>query len=90
MTSRVLTPALAAAARRATTEAAAAGELRPAPAGSTATRFDQGERELILAWRSSGEYDRILADIVAGDPDLATRWRRAARALREPQVASNR
>lgn len=72
MTSRVLTPALAAAVNRARAEASASRELRSTPVGAATSPFEPNERELIAAWRSNGEYDRIVADIVAGDPDLAT------------------
>jgi hypothetical protein len=72
MTSRVLTPSLAAAVERARGRARASGELRMAPVGVTDSPFEAVERALIAAWRSSGEYDLIVADIVAEDPDLAT------------------
>ena len=73
MTSRVLAPSLAAAVDRAKDQARASGELRVTPVGETESPFEPEERALIAAWRSSGEYDRIVADIVARDPDLATR-----------------
>ena len=72
MTSRVLAPSLAAAVDRAKDQARASGELRVTPVGEPDSPFEPDERALIAAWRSSGEYDRIVADIVAGDPDLAT------------------
>lgn len=72
MTSRVLTPALAAAVDRARVEATASGGLRTTPVGSSPSPFEPDERELIAAWRSSGEYDRMVADMVVDDPDLAT------------------
>jgi hypothetical protein len=34
--------------------------------------LEAGKRALIATWHSRGEYDRIVADTVAGDPDLAT------------------
>jgi hypothetical protein len=30
------------------------------------------ERGVIAAWHSSGEYERIVVNIVAGDPEIAT------------------
>ena len=43
---------------------------RVTPVGEPDSPFEPDERALIAAWRSSGEYDRLVADIVAGDPDL--------------------
>lgn len=66
-----MSPALAAAVERAQAEARAAGELLPEPAGPVESPFDAAEREVIAAWHSSGEYERIVVDIVAGDPEIA-------------------
>jgi hypothetical protein len=69
---RVIAPALAAVVERARGQAAASGELLSQSASSTPSPFDSEERELIAAWHASGEYDHIVAAIVAHDPDLAT------------------
>lgn len=72
MTHPTMSPALAAAVERAQAEARAAGELLPEPAGPVESPFDAAEREVIAAWHSSGEYERIVVDIVAGDPEIAS------------------
>ena len=41
-------------------------EIRPSP-------LTTAEREMIIDWHRSGDYDRIVADLVTHDPDLATR-----------------
>ena len=53
-------------------EGRASGELRTAPASPVESPFDPAEREVIAAWHSSGEYERIVVNIVAGDPEIAT------------------
>jgi hypothetical protein len=72
---RTLTPELAATvdgADGAKDLAGSSGELLSLPAGSVRSPFDAAERELVAAWHSSGEYDRIVAEFVTDDPDLAT------------------
>lgn len=73
MTHPTMSPTLAAAIERAQAEAraAAASALLPEPAGPVESPFDAAERE-VAAWHSSGEYERIVVDIVAGDPEIAT------------------
>jgi len=72
MSIRSMTPALAAAVERARQHASATGELLAEPSGSFSSPFDPDEREVVAAWHSSGDYDRIVAELVADDPDLAT------------------
>jgi hypothetical protein len=71
MAHRTLSPAFAAAVERARTAARAAGELRDEPVGIAKPPFDASQREVVAAWRASGGYDRIVAEIVADDPELA-------------------
>lgn len=68
----MMTPVLAATVERARQAARASGELQLEPAGSVQSPFDPDERELIAAWHSSGDYERVVADIVTDDPEIAT------------------
>ena len=73
MANRVtISPELAAVVAAAREAAAEAGELRPAPTHAPAPVLSPEVRAAVADWRSSGDYDRTVAEIVAGDPDLAT------------------
>ncbi len=72
MSSRTLSPSLAAAVERARTEALAAGELRNSPVEIPPPPLTADELATIADWRSSGDYDRIVTQLVSDDPDLAT------------------
>ncbi len=72
MSSRTLSPSLAAAVERARTEALAAGELRNSPVEIPSPPLTADELATIADWRSSGDYDRIVTRLVGDDPDLAT------------------
>lgn len=67
-----MTPVLAATVERARQAARKSGELQLGPVGSVQSPFEPDERELIAAWHSSGEYERVAADIVTADPEVAT------------------
>jgi hypothetical protein len=69
---RTISPELAAAVARARVAAEEAGELRSTPAGSPNAGLSPEARAALADWRSSGDYDRAVAEIVADDPDLAT------------------
>lgn len=71
MSSRTLSPSLAAAVERARTEALAAGELREGPTKIPPLPFTPDELATIVDWRSSGDYDRIVTRLLGDDPDLA-------------------
>jgi hypothetical protein len=72
MTSRTLSPTLASAVERARAQALRAGELRLGPADVAAPPLTANELATIADWRSSGDYDRIVTQVVGDDPDLAT------------------
>jgi hypothetical protein len=70
MTSRTLSPGLVAAIGRARAEALAAGDLRHEPLEIPTPPFSAEELASIADWRSSGDYERIITQLVSGDPDL--------------------
>ena len=73
MANRVtISPELAAVVAAAREAAAEAGELQSAPTHAPAPVLSADVRAVVADWRSSGDYDRAVAEIVAGDPDLAT------------------
>ncbi len=63
---------LAAVVERARRAAGDAGELRSSPAASPSSPLSPEARAALAEWRTSGDYDRAVAEIVARDPDLAT------------------
>ena len=48
------------------------GELHDTPAGRCELELGDEVRAAIKDWLDSGDYDRIVAQIVANDPELAT------------------
>jgi hypothetical protein len=67
-----LSPELAAVVERARRVAVETGELRTEPAGSPSSPLSPEARAALVEWRTSGDYDRAVAELVADDPDLAT------------------
>lgn len=63
---------LAAVVERARRAAGDAGELRSSPAAPPSSPLSPEARAALAEWRTSGDYDRAVAEIVARDPDLAT------------------
>ncbi len=68
-----ISPALAAAVERARSAAAEAGELLSPGAGPVDAPLSPEVRAAFAEWRASGDYDRAVTEVVADDPDLATR-----------------
>ncbi|MGH9136166.1 MAG: hypothetical protein ACRD0G_03850 [Acidimicrobiales bacterium] len=73
MTSRLtMSPELAVTVDRARRLAAEAGELRSTPAGSPGSPLPAEAKAALVDWKTSGDYDAAVAEVVAQDPDLAT------------------
>ncbi len=48
------------------------GELLTGPSGIPTPPLSERARQAIAEWVKSGDYDRIVAEITANDPDIAT------------------
>ena len=48
------------------------GELLDGPGTPPSEGLSPGIRAAVASWLDSGDYDRIVAEIVADDPDLQT------------------
>lgn len=48
------------------------GELRDEPSGMPANDLSPEAKAAVAQWVASGDYDRVVAEITADDPDLAT------------------
>ncbi len=57
---------------RARTRARERGELLDGPSGVSGDGLSQEARAALADWVASGDYDRIVAEITAGDPDIST------------------
>lgn len=67
-----LDPELQAAVDRARELARERDELREEPWAPPIEPLPAAAREALRGWVSSGDYDRAVAEVVAGDPDLQT------------------
>lgn len=67
-----LDPDLQAAVERARELARERGELRDGPWSPPSEPLPESARDALRDWVSSGDYDRAVAEVVAGDPDVQT------------------
>jgi len=67
-----LSPELSEAVERARAAAEESGELLVAPYSPPATPLPPEARAALADWVASGDYDRVVAELTADDPDLAT------------------
>lgn len=67
-----LDPELQAAVERARVQARERGELRDGPWAPPSEPLVESARDALRDWVSSGDYDRAVAEVVAGDPDVQT------------------
>lgn len=65
-----VTPEFAAVVARARAAALEAGELRSGPVADRRPPLPEDVRAALAAWRNSGDYERVVAEITADDPDL--------------------
>jgi len=67
-----LNPELQRVVERARTEARQRGELLDGPSGIAGEDLSPEAKAALAQWVASGDYDRIVAEIAANDPDVAT------------------
>jgi hypothetical protein len=67
-----LDPELQSTVERARKQASERGELLDGPAAPFSADLSPAARAALADWVTSGDYDRAVAEITAGDPDLAT------------------
>lgn len=71
MASMNLGPELEALVDRLRAEAREQGEIPSTPRSASLDPLPPEARAVLIDWVESGDYDRAVAEIVAGDPDLA-------------------
>ncbi len=67
-----LDPELQRVVERARAAARERGELLDGPSGIAGDDLSPEAKAALAEWVSSGDYDRIVAEITANDPDIAT------------------
>lgn len=67
-----LDPELQRVVERARAAARERGELLDEPSGIAGDDLSPEAKAALAEWVSSGDYDRIVAEITANDPDIAT------------------
>jgi len=67
-----MSPELSQAVERARVGAREAGQLLDPPAERPRSSYPAEVRTALADWRASGEFDRDVAAVSAGDPDLET------------------
>ncbi len=67
-----LDPELQRTIERARAAARESGELLEGPSGIAGIDLPPEAKAALAEWVSSGDYDRIVAEITADDPDIAT------------------
>lgn len=65
-------PEFQAAVERAREQPRERGELRDGPWAPPSDPLPESARDAPRDWVSSGDYDRVVAEVVAGDPDMQT------------------
>ena len=66
-----LSPELSSVVERARMAAREAGELLDPPTEPFRSPLSPEVQTVLREWRDSGDFDRALAEVIAGDPDLA-------------------
>ncbi|MCU1498208.1 MAG: hypothetical protein JWM47_2161 [Acidimicrobiales bacterium] len=67
-----LDPELRRTIERGRAQAEADGEILTGPSGMPPNNLSPEARAIVKDWVASGDYDRVVAEITANDPDLAT------------------
>jgi hypothetical protein len=67
-----LDPELVERVERARAQARQRGELLDGPSGISGRDLSSAARAALADWVASGDYDRIVGEITAGDPDIET------------------